>query len=147
MSSKTSQYSVYSICGLPAGVWGESYVVVTAYESTPVELAGEFFILTKRPQEALNFGALKIAASALPPEFGKIDIEFVLRESLCQSDRLLNDMLEARAVELARPDVACLRFELKPNTTTGLLHCWMNGRFKPQLKDIQTKTQSNAMRA
>lgn len=146
MSSKPSQHSVYSIRGLPAGVWGESYVVVTAYESTPNELAGEFFIMTKLPQEALNSGALKITVSALPKELGVIDLEFALKESLRQTEISLMDQLESRAAELGRPDVAYLQFELKPTTTSDLLRCWMNERFKPQLIDIQAKTQCRSLK-
>ena len=141
MTTEPSRFSVYSIRGLPAGVWGESYAVVAAFESAPNELTTEFFVMTKRPKEALNSGALKIAVSPLPPELGKIDIEFALQEGLRQTELSLMDLLEARAAELSRPDVAYLQFELKPTNTGDLLGCWMRGQFNSQLKEVQAKTQ------
>ena len=141
MTTEPSKFSVYSIRGLPAGVWGESYAVVTAFESTPKELTTEFFIMTKRPKEALNSGTLKVVVSALPPELGKIDIEFALQEGLRQTELSLMNLLETRAAELSRPDVAYLQFELKPTKTGALLGCWMRGQFNSQLKDVQASTQ------
>ena len=141
MAPEPSKFSVYSIRGLPAGVWGESYAIVAAFESAPNELTTEFFVITKRPKEALNSGNLKIAVSPLPPELGKIDLDFALQEGLQQTELLLMDMLEARASELSRPDVAYLQFELKPTNTGVLLGCWMRGQFNSQLKEVQAKTQ------
>ncbi|MBT9613157.1 MAG: hypothetical protein IV108_07825 [Burkholderiales bacterium] len=141
MASEQSKFSVYSIRGLPAGVWGESYAIVTAFESATNEFTTEFFVITKRPSEALNSGNIKIIASPIPPELGKIDIEFTLQEGLQQTELLLMEMLEARASELSRPDVAYLQFELKPTNTGHLLGCWMRGQFSSQLTEIQAKTQ------
>lgn len=141
MTDQLPKYSVYSIRGLPAGVWGESYAVVAAFESAPNELTTEFFIMTKRPKEALNSGGLKITVSPLPPELGKIDIEFALKEGLHQAELSLMNLLETRAVELSRPDVAYLQFELKPTTTGDLLGCWMRGEFNSQIKAVQASTQ------
>ncbi len=141
MTTEPSKFSVYSIRGLPVRVWGESYAVVAAFESAPTELITEYFVMTKRPKESLNSDALKIAVSPLPPELGKIDIEFALREGLRQTERLLMDLLEVRADELSRPDVAYLPFELKPTNTGDLLGCWMRGQFNSQLKEVQAKTK------
>ncbi len=141
MTTDSSKYSVYSIRGLPAGVWGESYAVVTAFESAPYELTTEFFIITKRPKEALNSGALKVVVSQLPPELGKIDLEFALQEGRHQAELSLMNLLETRAAELSRPDVAYLQFELKPTITGDLLSCWMRRQFSSQLKDVQSSTQ------
>jgi hypothetical protein len=139
--TQTPQYSVYSIRGLPAGVWGESYAVVTAFESAPNELTTEFFIMTKRPTEALHAGSIKIAVSPLPPELGKIDLEFAMQEGLNQTQFLLENLLETRATELSRPDVAYLQFELKQTPTGHLLGCWMRGQFNSQIKGVQAGTQ------
>jgi hypothetical protein len=145
MTTQPPKYSVFSIRGLPAGVWGESYAVITAFESAPNELTAEFFIMTKRPKEALHSGSLKIAVSPLPPELGKIDIEFALQEGLRQTEISLINLLETRATELSRPDVAYLQFELKSTPSGYLLSCWMRGQFNSQLKEIQTRTQCRSL--
>lgn len=141
MPNESERYSVYSIRGLPAGVWGESYAVITAFESTANEFITEFFVLTKRPCESLNYNKLKISVSPLPPELGKIDLEFALQEGLQQTDILLMEMLDKRADELSRPDIAFLQFELKHVNTGVLLGCWMRGQFNAQLKEIQSNTK------
>jgi len=141
MTTESAKFSVYSIGGLPTGVWGESYAVVGAFESAPNELTTEFFLLTARPKEALSSGTFKIAMSPLPPELGKIDLEFALQEGLHQTELSLKNLLEVRATELSRPDVAYLQFELIPTTTGYLLGCWMRGQFNSQLKEVQAKSQ------
>ncbi|WP_156862538.1 hypothetical protein [Casimicrobium huifangae] len=141
MTTESPKYSVFSIRGLPAGVWGESYAVVTAFESAPDELTTEFFIMTKRPNETLNSGAVKIRVTPLPPELGKIDMEFASEEGLRQTELALMTLLEERAAELSRPDVAYLQFELKPTNTGALLGCWMRGQFNSQIKEVQAKTK------
>lgn len=141
MTTQISKFCVYSIRGLPAGVWGESYAIVTAFESTPNELTTEFFIMTKLPKEALNSGNLKVVVSPLPPELGKIDLDFALQEGQRETELSLMNLLEARAAELSRSDVAYLQFELKPTKTGYLLGCWMRGQFNSQLKEVQVSTQ------
>lgn len=144
--SKAS-YVVYSVRGLPAGVWGESYVVVTAFESAPDELKSEFFLMTKRPTEALHSGAVTIKVSPLPEELGKIDLEFALQEGVRQVELSMTDLLERRAVELSRPDLAYLQFELKPTSSENLLGCWMRGQFNAQLKDMQGSTRCQPLKS
>lgn len=145
MGNGSSKHSVYSIRGLPAGVWGESYAIVTAFESGSRKLTTECFVLTKRPKEALNSAAFTIAVTTLPPELGTIDLEFALQEGLRQTEVLLMDGLEARATELSRPDVAYMQFELKPTNTGHLLGCWMRGQYNSQLMEIQRRTQCRTL--
>lgn len=141
MTTEPSRFSVYSIRGLPAGVWGESYAIVTAFESAPNELTTESFLMTRRPKESLNCGTLRVAVGPLPPELGKIDLDFTLQEGLRETERLLVDLLEARAVELSSLDIAYLQFELKLTNTGDLLGCWMRGQFNSQIREIHAKTQ------
>ncbi len=141
MSNSTSPYAVYSIGGLPAGLWGESYVVNASYERNPDEFVSEYFILTKRPLEAMNSGAVTFSSSPIPPDLGTINLEFALQEGLEQAKIRLYDLLEARAIELGRPDLAYLQFDLKPSRTGHLLGCWMRGQFNAQLSQIGQATQ------
>lgn len=119
----SSRFSVYSIRELPAGVWGESYAIVTAFESGSKELTTECFLITKRPKEDMHSCALPIEVSPIPVELGTIDLDFALQEGLREADLLLMNVLEARATELDRPDVAHFRYELKPTNRGDLLGC------------------------
>jgi hypothetical protein len=146
MNNTTSHYAVYSIVGLPAGLWGESYVIATSYERSQDQLVAEYFILTNRPHEAMNSGSVTIAVSPIPPDLGTIDLEFALQEGQEQAKLRLYDLLEARATELGRPDLAYLQFDIKPSRTGHLLGCWMRGQFNAQLSEIGQATQCPSLK-
>lgn len=142
-----SSYSVYSIRGLPAGLWGESYAVVTAFESAPNELTSEYFLMTKRPAEALHSGSVSIAVTPLPEALGQIDSEFALREGVFQLETLMSDLMEKRAADLSRPELAHLQFELRLANSGNLLSCWMRGQFNKQLSEMKDKTNCKLLQS
>lgn len=141
MIGDTSQYNVHRLGGLSAGIWGESYVILTAFEAPPDEVATEFFVLTTRPTEALHWGSSWIQTIPIPEHLGLIDLEFAKSEGRTQVEVLVSEMLEARADELGRPDVAYRPFQLGAAESGSLLGCWMRGKFKAQLKEISTLTK------
>ncbi|WP_143133134.1 hypothetical protein [Pseudoduganella namucuonensis] len=145
MQNQATKYTSYSIRGLPAGVWGESYAIVTAVELSSSELMAECFVLTKRPKEALHQSVLKIMVTTLPPELGTIDLDFALAEGKTQAELLLMDGLETRATELSRPDVAYLQFELKELPGLSLMSPWCRGLFNSQIVEIGRTTQCAAL--
>jgi hypothetical protein len=141
MSNTNSDYTVYWIDGLPAGVFGESYVVCAAYDLPNEVFCGEWYILTLRPKEALHHGTIDVSSKGLPPELGVIDIEFARSEALAQAKIDLLDMLEKRSLELKREDLAYLPFDLR-KITSPLLGCWMRGRFNAQLTQVKDLTSA-----
>lgn len=145
MSNPTSMYTTYMVKGLPAGVFGEAYVVVAGAEVMPATYRAEYCILMQKPVESMNVGGFDIATATFPPELGPIDAEFVCEESLRQAEIHLLELLETRAAELGRPEVAHLHFELK-ECTTPLLGCWMRGRFTKQLIELNGKVQCQPLR-
>jgi hypothetical protein len=139
MSKSDRDYMVYWINGLPAGVFGEAYVVCAAYALPNDVFKGEWYILTQRPQEELHQGMIEVSGTGLPPELGVIDVDFTRAEALSQARIDLLDLLEKRAKQVNREDLAYLPFELK-NIQSPLLGCWMRGRFTSQLKQIKDIT-------
>jgi hypothetical protein len=55
MKSETSRYDIYTVRQLPPGMFGETYVVVTGVVIAEDDYIGEYFVLTQRPTESLNF--------------------------------------------------------------------------------------------
>jgi hypothetical protein len=125
---------------LPAGVFGEAYAIVTGTEVAQGEYRAEHFILTQRPSEALHMGAVDISGNSFPTELGIVDTDFALAEAYRQVEIDLLLLLEKRATELGRPDLAYLPFELeqRPSPFVG---CWMRGRFTNQLMAVKDATK------
>lgn len=130
--------------GLPAGVFGETYVIVTGTELSIGEYSAEYFILTQRPSEALHMGAFVISGNSFPTELGTVDTDFALSEAYVQAEIDMLLLLEKRATELGRPDIAYLPFELKqrPSPFVG---CWMRGCFTNQLMAVKDATKSPSL--
>lgn len=126
--------------GLPAGIFGEAYVIVTGIEVAAVQYRTEQFILTQRPQEAMYMDAFEINGTSFPAELGKVDMDFAMTEGLARAEFNVLDLLEKRSNELGRPDLACLRFELgrRPSPFVG---CKMRGRFVEQLTAVKNATR------
>src|SRR4051812_49284358 len=101
----TSKYAIYMLRKLPAGVFGETYAVVTGTEVAEGEYQAEHFILTQRPREALHMGDIDISGSGLPAELGTVDVEFAVTEAYRQAEIDTLTLLEKRATELGRPEV------------------------------------------
>lgn len=140
MTHKISEYAIYTLRGLPAGVFGEAYAIVTGTEVAHGEYRAEYFILTQRPSESLHMGTFDISGNSFPVELGTVDTTFVQAEAKQQVDIDLLLLLEKRATELGRPDVAYLPFELEQHPSP-LIGCWMRGCFTKQLMTVKDATK------
>lgn len=140
MTDKNSKYVVHMLRRLPTGIFGETYAIATGTEIAPGEYRAEHFILTQRPSEALHVGNFHIFGGKLPPELGVIDIDFAIAEAYRQAEIDLLLLLEKRAMELERPDLAYLPFDLEPRPGS-LLSCWMRGLFTTQITAIKDSTK------
>lgn len=144
MPNNADKYSVYAIRGLPAGVFGESYVVVASANTSAGIYNAEYYILTQRPQESLRSGSLRISASGFPEELVTVDADFAIGEGLRQAEIDMFELLESRASELNRPDVALLQFTLQ-SCQSPFVGCRMRGRFIQQLTDIGEATKCQTL--
>jgi hypothetical protein len=140
MAENTDKYCVYTLRGLPAGVFGEAYIVVASANVSTGIYRAEHYILTQRPQESLRSGALRINATDLPTDLGVVDADFAIGEGYRQAEIDIFELLEKRAIELNRADVALLPFKLKP-CQSPFVGCRMRGRFLQQLADVSGKVK------
>jgi hypothetical protein len=97
MNTSKWDYMVYAIDVLPAGVFGESYVVCAAYALPNDVFRGEWYILTQRPREELHHGTIDAPGKGLPPELGVVDVEFARAEALSQARIGLLELLESES--------------------------------------------------
>jgi len=144
MTDPTSQYKVYMLQGLPAGVFGESYLIVTGTELRSKQFAAEYFVLTQRPKEAMHMNAVLIKGASFPEDLATVNCGFAMEEAYRLAEIDLGDLLETRATELQRPDVAYLPVRLK-DYNAQLVGCWMRGLFSTQLMDIKDITKCDSL--
>lgn len=140
MTDDTSKYNTYMLHGLPAGLFGETYAIVTGTEVSQGEYLAEYFIMTQRPSEALHMSTFDFLGNSFPSELGTVDIDFALTEAYNQVEIDLSLLLEKRVTELNRPDLAYLPFKLEQRNSP-FVGCWMRGRFTDQIKNITDVTK------
>jgi hypothetical protein len=141
MSNTDRDYTVSRIDGLPAGIFGEAYVLCAAYSLPNEAFRGEWYIFTQRPKEALHHGTIDVSSKGLPSELGVVDVDFARAEALAQARINLFELLEKRSLEVRREDLAYLPFDLK-QITSPFLGCWMRGRFNAQLTQVKDLTSA-----
>lgn len=140
MKTETCKYDIYTVRQLPPGMFGETYVVVTGVECAEDEYLGEYFVLTQRPFESLSWGSVSISGKSFPKELGSVDIDFAMAEAHRQAEIDLQLLVEKRATQLERSDLAYLPYELQ-KCASPFVGCWMRGRFTNQLIAIANQTQ------
>jgi hypothetical protein len=125
---------------LPAGLFGETYAIVTAIDDSQGNFTTEFFIFMKRPTEALHKGEFTIAGWSFPAELAVVDTDFAIDEGYRQAEIQISLLLEARGLELGRPDAAYLPFDLK-DCASPFVSCRMRGMFTEQMKQVKDTTK------
>jgi hypothetical protein len=104
----------------------------------------EQFVLTQRPNEALNAGTFEIDSMNLPEELGKVDLDFVFAEGRIHAEFLVSQLLEIRANELGRPNLVFNRVELA-DQHSSFVGCKMRGRFVPQFSEMKRATKCDEL--
>ncbi|MDN2713663.1 hypothetical protein [Janthinobacterium sp. SUN120] len=143
MNKQNSKRIIYYLGGLPAGVFGESYVVLTAIEISTGLYRCEQFILTQRPTESLQIDHFEIDCNRMPPELGEFDIDFALDEGKQHAELLVSELLEHRANNLGRAELALSSFQLSDRHST-FVGCRMRGVFVKQLSEMRAATKCTA---
>jgi hypothetical protein len=139
MANTTSKRTFYMVQGLPAGIFGEAYVVIASMEPSHGLFRTEQFILTQRPKETLHMEAFEVDGNTFPVELGKVDLNFVMLEGLVRAGSKILELLEERSADLGRPELAFSKFELVlcPSPLVG---CKMRGRFVQHLTSMKEAT-------
>jgi hypothetical protein len=146
MSKLNSEYRVSTLRNLSPGLLGsKTYSVVTATEINADVIGAEYFLLVQRPSATLHQGTIDLNMANFPAELERWTLSTALDEAQLQVDIETGNLLEGRANELNRPDLAYLSFEFKP-TAVSLMSPWMGGIFDQQIRQIFQRTQSPKLR-
>lgn len=136
-----SAYRVFALRGLPPGLLGsQSMAIAAATEVGHLRYLVEYHVLTFRPQEAVISGTIDFDLTGLPPEHGEFDLQSALEEARTQIEIETANLLEKRALELKREDLAYLPFTYAPDAVS-VVGTWMRGHFVEQIRGIAKATK------
>lgn len=124
----------------------ETYSIVSATEVNADLIKAEYFILIQRPNSAVYCGAIEFKKKVFPVELEKWSISDALDKAQLQVKIEVENLLEARASELNRIDLAYLTFEFRSVGDSSLMGAWTRGLFESQIRDILSKTESPKLR-
>jgi hypothetical protein len=136
-----SKYLICELRSLPAGIFGETYAVVTGIHTSGSYFKGEYFVLTQRPAAALQKGGFRFSSTDVPADLLTVDLDFMIQEARQQAEILLIDRLEERATQLQRPELLGLNIQMKECSARPFVGCWLRGQFHEQLLDIRDQTE------
>lgn len=142
MLKPKSEYRISALRNLPPALLGsETYSVVAATEINLDLILAEYFLLVQRPTAKLIQGTIELNMANFPEELEKWTISNAVDEAQRQIEIEVANLLEGRAEELNRQDLAYLPFEFK-STGVGLIGPWMRGQFQDQIRSILHQTRS-----
>ena len=136
-----SKYRLYRLDALPAGLFGENYVVTAALRLSETEYEGECFVFTQRPKSALFLQKFSFSSAGVPPDLLAVDLDFIEEQSRQQAEVHLIDELERRATSLNRPDLVALSIRLLDVHARPFIGCWLRGAFHAEIKRAAAETR------
>lgn len=134
-----SKYKIFEITGLPPGLFGSVYVVAVSIHTSGDYFRGEHYVLTARSL-ALHIEKFRFSSTDLPPDFLRVDLEFILQEAKEQSQIFFANELEKRAIELKRPDLVALPFALE-EISSPFVGFRLRGEFENEIIQIRNETE------
>lgn len=132
---------------LPAGVLGEAYCVtaVELAQSAP-QATVEFALLLQRTQKKLITNSLMVPFGPLPAGLGTFGLEEAHEEAAHMARLALWDLLELRAQELGRPDIAQVIPELQLLQHRPFVGARVRGLWERELQELAQKARTNALK-
>lgn len=139
-------YIAYRVSGVPAGPFGETYVITTGTPGENGTHSFEFFIVSKRHEPHLYRDVFEFTPGVVPEELLKLDEDYLLSEARQQAHNYLDDALYQLAE--AHGDHVLDRYsaELIEIGHMPLLSFWMRGELHEEIHTIAKETQNPRLR-
>ncbi len=145
-SSDACKYVTYRLSGLPAGAFGETYVIAAAMTEGAGIYRCEYFVVTKRDEPHLFHEAFAFEPGDVLEELLKIDLEYLVGESRQQAENYLSERLFYIAEKKGRPNLLDYRHELVEMPYMPLHGCWMRGEFVEETRKIAEATRCSKLK-
>lgn len=137
--------STFTLSGLPHGIYGEAYVVISVWQPSATRWMAEYNVLTTRPQENLSSCVVEFDVEDYPRELEPIDEAYMEAEAARQAQLDLAVELENRATHADRPEVAFLPFTLQ-RTKISPVTLWVHNLFPTKFADMANQTKSSDLK-
>lgn len=141
-TNQSRGYVSYRASGLPAGPFGETYVIASAAVGTNGTHWFEFFILSKRHKPHLYRGGFEFTAGDVPEELLKIDEDYLLSEARQQAQNYLDDALFQLAEKHGDHVLARYSVELIEIKNMPLLSLWIRGELHEEIQKVAKETRN-----
>lgn len=128
--------------GLPAGPFGETYVIVSTADGANGSHWVEYFILSKRHEPHLHHEAFEFFPNDVPEELLVATPSFFLTESRQQAENYLWDVLYQLAEKHGDHVLDRYRVELIEQQSTPLHNLWFRGELHDEIRDVARKTRN-----
>ena len=136
-----SSYKIYRLDTLPAGLFGENYVVTVALKAASHSYEGESYVFTQRPKPKLFIQKFTYSSKGVPSTLLSVDLNFIEEQARQVAEVHLIDKLQERAVKLHRPDLAALTIRLLDKQPRPFVGCWLRGAFHEEIKRAAAETR------
>ena len=140
-----SKIKYSQIRGLPAGVFGEGYVLSVAIHDVGRHYKGEVYLVTKRPTESLEVVKFVCDGTDVDTDLVTINLDYVLSDADWHTDQKLFSMIAERAVSLNAPHIENIDPIFRECSNVPLLGCWLRGHFQSQIQAIAEQTESETL--
>lgn len=135
------QPSTFTVSGLPPGVFGEVYVVISVWKPTETEWLAEYNILNTYPKEMLDSRIVAFDVTNYPSDLEPIDETYMEAEAVRQAQIDLELELAKRATSLNRAEAAFFPIRLH-ETKISPVTLWVRDLFPKKFVDMTNQTKS-----
>jgi len=146
VNPSNSKYSSYRVSGLPAGPFGETYLIVVVINDSNRLKRWEYFLISKRSKPNLQKSACSYETSEDLDESLEIDEEFLVEEAKQQAAFYLEDALEEIASSSSRPFSFDYKVEFLNTNTSPLHSLWFRGELHDEIRDIAQSTECKELK-
>ena len=141
------KYVAYRLGALPAGLFGETYVIAAGISEAAATFRCEYYVLSQRSEPHLHFESYSVSPGDVPEDLLKVDMDFLIQEGKQQAENHLAARLFDIAEKKQRPHLFELNISLVEIPSMPLLGCWMRGMFHDEIRDIAKSTQCNRLKS
>ena len=142
MASEHKGYTWFRASGLPAGPFGETYVIVSTAQGGGGSHWIEYFIVSRRHDPRLRHEAFEFLVSDVPEELLAVEPSFFLAEARQQAEDCLWDALYKLAETHGDHVLDRYRVELIEQTSTPLHGLWFRGELHDEIRAVAKGTRN-----
>ena len=142
MNSSNSKCKYFRISGVPAGSFGESYLLITTKVESMQLCWWEYYIISKRMNPSLQKMSHEYETPTDLPESLKIDICYLLDEAKQEAQYFLEDKLVEIYEKAGKPLSPTTGIELVEISQNPLHSLWFRDQLRDEIGLISQSTKS-----